>query len=170
MAQPEHALQIQVKRFVAYCVAADHEFWACDRSKKQSPMQHVREKARGIRAGVADCTLAVAEMPEIYIELKWPPNKPTDQQKAFGDAMCRIGRRWCWADSLKGFRQCMVDFGVPLRPNAEIVAAHLDALLASAAIRKSGKAPRSYRAPRAKASPRQIAAAVRGALFTGRGQ
>ena len=130
MAQLEHNLQTKIVGFVRDCVIPDHEFWANDRSRKQSEFQHVREKARGIRPGIADTTLAVVGMPEIYIELKWPPNKPTDAQLAFGQAMQRIGRKWYWADSVERFRECLVSAGVVMRNNAWLVAAQLDALLA----------------------------------------
>jgi hypothetical protein len=165
MAQPEHALQVQCVKFVRDCVAADHEFWACDRSKKQSELQHVREKSRGIRAGVSDTTLAVVGMPEIYIELKAGKNTPTDAQKDFGARMWRVGRKWYWANSVEFFRECLVAAGVPLRPNAHIVAMHLDALLAGTKARKTGKAPRSYK-PRTAAPARSaIAAAQRSWAF-----
>jgi hypothetical protein len=169
MAQPEHALQISIVKWVRDCVAVDHEFHAFDRSKKQSEFQHVREKSRGIRRGCADTMIEVVNLPNVWVEIKWPPNKPTEAQLEFAAAVERVGRKWYWADSVDRFRECLVAAGVPLRPNAAIVAAHLDALLASAAIRKSGKAPKSYRRPATKGTRSQIAAANRGALFTGRG-
>ena len=155
-AQPEHNLQTQICGFVRDCVLADHEFWANDRSKKQSKFQHVREKARGLRPGVADTTLAVAGLPEIYIELKWPPHKPTDDQIKFGLAMKRLGRRWYWADSVERFRQCLVDAGVPMRNSAVLTAEHLDLLLAGRKARSEGLLPKRKR--RSSGKPRTLPA------------
>jgi hypothetical protein len=163
MAQPEHNLQTKLVGFVRDCVAADHEFWANDRSRKQSQFQHVREKARGIRRGVADTTLAVVGMVEIYIELKWPPNTPTEDQEKFGVAVQRIGRKWYWANSVERFRQCLVDAGVPLRPNAWLVAANLDALLAGRQAKSANLLPKRKR--KSSGKPRQAEPTASGLKF-----
>jgi hypothetical protein len=161
MAQPEHNLQTKICGFVRDCVAADHEFWANDRSRKQSQLQHVREKNRGLRPGVADTTLAVVNLPEIYIELKWPPHKPSDAQVAFGLDMQRLGRKWYWADSVDRFRLCLVDAGVPLRPNAALVAQHLDILLAGRKMRAAGLLPKRKRGRGKPRAPKVTAGGLR---------
>lgn len=145
MAQPEHNLQVQIVKFVRDCVDVPHVFLGFDRSRKQSAMQHVREKARGLRAGTADTLLLPRPCPPIWVELKAPGNKPSESQLEFAADVQRVGCLWYWADSVARYRECLIIAGVPLRPNAAIVAAHLDALLAGAAMRRAGKVPRAYK-------------------------
>ena len=144
-AQPEHALQISCKKFVRDCVNAEHTFLAFDRTAKTSALQHVRESARGVRAGTADTLLLVKGLPPIWVELKAPGNKPSALQLEFAADVERVGCRWYWAASVQQCREVLFAAGVPMRPSAPLVAEHLDGLLAGAAARKAGKAPRSYR-------------------------
>jgi len=117
---------------------------------------------------MADCTLAVIGLPEIYIELKSPPNKPTEAQLAFAAAVERVGRKWYWADSVGRFHQCLVAAGVPLRPNAALQAEHLDRLLLAGKMKREGAAPKGYRKPRApKPSAARLAAVHRGPYWRG---
>lgn len=161
MAQPEHNLQVQVHKFVRDCVAVPHVFLAFDRSRKQSALQHVREKARGLRAGTADTLLLALPCPPVWVELKAPGNKPSELQLQFASDVEFVGCHWYWAASVEDYRVALFAAGVPLRPNAVIVAAHLDALLASAVMKKSGKAPRSYKPRRAVPTQGALAAAHR---------
>jgi hypothetical protein len=161
MAQPEHNLQVQVVKFVRDCVDAPHVFLGFDRSRKQSAMQHVREKSRGLRAGTADTLLLVKGMVPIWVELKVGDGKPTETQYQFAQDVTSVGCHWHWVSSVDSYRKVLQLCCVPLRPNAVVVAAHLDALLAGTAARKAAKPPRSYRKPRAPAPSRAALAACR---------
>lgn len=145
MAQPEHNLQVQVHKFTRDCIAAPHVFLAFDRSRRQSATQHIREKARGLRAGTADTLTLVLGGAPVWVELKVGTNKPTEVQLQFAADVEAVGCRWCWANSVERFRQCLVAAGVPLSPGAEVEAARLGALLARP---KVGKGPRRSGKPR----------------------
>jgi hypothetical protein len=160
MAQPEHALQTQVCRFVRDCVAAEHVFLAFDRGRKNSAMQHVREKARGLRAGTADTLLLVKDMPPLWVELKAGTNTPSDLQDQFGDDVTAVGCRWDWTRSVIGYCAILRNAGVPLRPNAALVAAHLDALLAGRQAKSEGLLPKRKRKTSGK--PRAVAPTAAG--------
>jgi hypothetical protein len=155
MAQPEHNLQTQACKFARDCITAKHKIWASDRSKKQTPMQHIRERARGLIPGVADLQLAVIGLPEIFLEAKWGSNKPSEAQLRFAADVEELGRLWYWFNSVEMFRQCLVAAGVEMRNSAVLVAAHLDALLKNAELRRQTAGPKKINnAPRkAPASP-----------------
>lgn len=140
---PEHALQIRIKRFVSECVVAPHRFLAFDRSKKQSLRQHIREKARGLESGTPD-TVLIVPGPSIWCELKAAESRegPTDNQEAIGGDIIAAGHYWCWAKSVEQYRAHLVRFGVPLRPNAAIVAMRYDALIEGWNMKRTGKIKR----------------------------
>lgn len=151
MARPinrEHILQVALVRFVREAVAAPHQFLAFDRSKAAGQFSHMREKARGVRAGTPDTLLIVAGMPPIWAELKAPGNKPTPEQIAMGDSLMALGCWWSWVTSVGTYYEWVRSIGVELRANAEFLAMHADAGVRSkiaAAETKAGKAPKSYK-------------------------
>jgi hypothetical protein len=149
-AHPEHALQVMVAKWVRMNVPMPHHFFASDRSRKQSALQHVREKARGMIAGTPDTHLLLPGHPLIAIELKAPGGRPTDQQRRVGEAICAAGGMWTWVTSVTEYAAALVSAGVWLEPSAFIAAAGHDATLAGAAIKRAERtgtvSPRRYAA------------------------
>jgi hypothetical protein len=144
----EHILQVALVRFVRDAVSAPHEFLAFDRSKAAGQFSHMREKARGVRAGTPDTLLLVEGKAPIFCELKAPGNKPTEQQIDMGDRLMAVGCWWSWATSVGTYFEWIRSIGVELRANAEFLAMHADAGVRSkiaAAETKAGIAPTSYK-------------------------
>lgn len=149
----EHILQVALVRFVREAVSAPHEFMSFDRCKAAGQWSHMREKARGVKAGTPDVLLLVEGKAPIWCELKAHGNKPTEQQTDMGNRLMAVGCWWSWVTSVSTFYGWIKSIGVDLRANAEFLAMHADAGVASkiaAAETKVGKAPRSYRPVEAK--------------------
>ena len=162
MAQPEHALQSQCVKFCRECILTEHVFLAFDRSKKQSALQHIREKARGIRAGTPDILILVPGL-AIWAELKAGKNTASDLQEEVGAAIVNVGHRWEVVRSVEELRRYLNACGVALYPRADLRALDLDLVLKGAAMKAKG--PKSYvpQKPRA-AKPTQRAIARTNAL------
>lgn len=155
----EHILQVALVRFVREAVSAPHEFMSFDRGKAAGQWSHMREKARGVKAGTPDVLLLVEGKAPIWCELKAPGNKPTEQQIDMGNRLMAVGCWWSWVTSVSTFREWIRSIGVELRANAEFLAMHADASVASVIARAEvarGKAPRSYKAPVAKPSAARL--------------
>lgn len=155
----EHILQVALVRFVREAVSAPHEFMSFDRGKAAGQWSHMREKARGVKAGTPDVLLLVEGKAPIWCELKAPGNKPTEQQVDMGNRLMAVGCWWSWVTSVSTFHEWVRSIGVELRANAEFLAMHADAGVLSkiaAAETKAGKAPRSYKAPVANTSAARI--------------
>jgi hypothetical protein len=155
----EHILQVALVRFVRDAVSAPHEFLAFDRSKAAGQFSHMREKARGVRAGTPDTLLLVEGKAPIFCELKAPGNKPTEQQIDMGNRLMAVGCWWSWVTSVSTYFEWIKSIGVELRANAEFLAMHADAGVRSkiaAAETKDGKAPRSYKPVAAKPSAARL--------------
>jgi VRR-NUC domain len=162
----EHILQVALVRFVREAVSAPHEFMSFDRGKAAGQWSHMREKARGVKAGTPDVLLLVEGRAPIWCELKAPGNKPTEQQIDMGNRLMAVGCWWSWVTSVSTFHEWIRSIGVELRANAEFLAMHADAGVLSkiaTAETKAGKPPRSYKAPVAKPSAARLrkVAAVR---------
>lgn len=144
----EHVLQTHIRAFVRDAVAVDHEFLAFDRSAPRGQFSHMREKARGVRAGTPDTLLRVAGLPNLWWECKWGDNEPTPAQVDMGQRLHRLGDYWDWGTTVMEYRAFLVRCGVSLRANAEFLAMHADAAVASVIARAEAKVGRpSKRAP-----------------------
>lgn len=155
----EHILQVALVRFVREAVSAPHEFMSFDRGKAAGQWSHMREKARGVKAGTPDTLLLVEGKAPIFCELKAPGNKPTEQQIDMGNRLMAVGCWWSWVTSVSTFYEWIRSIGVELRANAEFLAMHADAGVLSkiaSAETKAGKARRSYKAPVAKPSAARL--------------
>lgn len=163
----EHIRQKHAAMFVREAIAAPHLFLAFDRSAAGGQFSHMREKARGIKAGTPDTVLMVLGMPPLWAEWKADGNKPTDDQTRMGDELNAIGHRWGWFTSVVAYHEWLATAGVPMHPNAAFLALHHDAAadtVIARAERKKGTAPKSYRPQAPKPSRRRLdqLAAVRG--------
>lgn len=114
MNHPEHSLQILVHKWTRNHIANPHFFFGMDRSKVTSQFSHVREKSRGIVAGLPDTVLIVPGKPTICVELKAPGGKPTDFQLLVRDKLLAAGAHWDWCDSVSGYAHILDFYGVRL--------------------------------------------------------
>jgi len=152
MAAPEHNLQVQCLKFSRECIVTRHVFLAFDRSAKQSALQHVREKARGIRAGTPDVLVLVPGL-AIWAELKVGRNEASVPQIECGVAILHAGHRWEVVRSVVEFGAYLRRCGVELSAHADLRALDLDLVLAGAAMKRKGAAPKSYRPAKPRAKP-----------------
>ena len=153
---PEHDLQVMIRKFVAEAVKGDHLFIAFDRSRKQSPMQHMFEKARGLLKGTPDTILLTPNLPAIWVEIKAPGKTVSSlsyEQHLMGDTIKRCGHVWFWANSVVGYGQQLKAAGVPLVPWWPELAEKRDGILAAGAVKSLAKdKPVAKRAPVKKAA------------------
>lgn len=155
----EHILQKALVKWVREAVSEPHEFLAFDRSKAAGQFSHLREKARGVRAGTPDTLLLTARHPPLWCELKAGTNTASEQQEDLGKRLVAMGGQWTCLSSVAAYHQWVHGLGVELRANAEFLAMHADASVASVIARAEvarGKAPRSYKAPVAKPSAARL--------------
>jgi hypothetical protein len=144
----EHMLQVALVKWCREAIATPHTLLAFDRSRAFGQFSHMREKARGVKAGTPDTLLIVYGVPPIWCELKAPGNKPAPEQEAMGDTLMRLGCYWSWATSVGTYHAWLVSLGIRLHPNAELLATLADAGVLAKIGRaeiKAGKAPRPYK-------------------------
>lgn len=146
--KPEHRLQVRVNRWVREYVPSPHFFFGIDRSQASGQFTHVREKARGLVAGIPDTVLLCPNLPAIAVELKAPRNRPSDAQELVRDKIVAAGHIWRWTDSVRGYASILETYGVALRAGWLLAAERSDAALSDAAIRR--KAAKPKRQPRAR--------------------
>lgn len=181
MNHPEWELQVQIAHTVRDHVPMPHLFFSVDRSKRLGRFSHVREKARGMMAGVPDTILIYPGFPVIAIELKAKGERvePGSTQERVGHAIQAAYGHWTWVDSVHDYMLYLNNIGIPLHGRWDLTAAHRDALLASAAIKREeaggvvskkrlrgskahvDRLEKAYRKPEAKASPARIRKAER---------
>ena len=161
----EKHLQTACVNFAKRCIEGPHLVIAFDRSQAQTPEQHMWEKARGILAGCPDTAILIPGK-SVWIELKRPGGKLSEQQRIVGEQLIAAGHSWQWTDSVTGYWKCLQTAGVPMQRSAEIMAMDFDARLAAKAM--ASPTPTRTRQPRAeKPSVAQVrrAEAFRAKLF-----
>jgi hypothetical protein len=152
---PEANLQVMIVKFVRETVAMPFFFTSIDRTRKSSPGQHLREKARGMVSGTPDTLLVVPNKPAITVELKAVGGWPTERQEQVGAAISAAGGIWAWCDSVSGYCRILRNAGIQLPAHAEQLALRHDDTLARAAA-KPKAAPKVGRARAAKPSMGRI--------------
>lgn len=160
----EAFLQRHAKLFARDAILDEHEFFGFEAARKSSVIQWGREKAKGVRKSTPDTLTKVIQIPGIWVEFKWPPNKPRDDQEAMGKRLRLLGDIWDWADTIEGYRRILLQSGVRLRTNSEFLAQYHQAgaeTLVAKAEAKRGDAPKSYSPNKAKAKPRYTATGKR---------
>ena len=144
----EHIRQRHIKLWVRDCVAVPHKFLAHDRSAPGGRFSHLRERGRGIAPGTPDTQLTVVGLPTIWCELKAPDKTPDEDQLRMGRELQTLGQVWFWATTVAGYMKGLIAAGVPLRPNAVVMAALHDAAADATIARaetKRGEAPKKPR-------------------------
>ena len=164
-AQPEHALSVQVHKFARAFIAPPHVFLAFDRSRKQSPNQHMREASRGVRRGTLDTLTMVLDVPDFWCELKVPPNsidlpRNASQREMIADIR-RVGRVACVAISVMEYFEKAKAAGITFIPSAYVAALRMDGLLASAGAKWVAPKKKPAAKPRAAVTRAGLAAIAR---------
>lgn len=87
-------------------------FFKIPNEGKRTRANGARMKAEGMLAGVADLFIkAPRQARPMFLELKRKGQKPTKEQKAFGDAADLAFCWWEWADNLDDALQHLSDYG-----------------------------------------------------------
>jgi hypothetical protein len=107
-------------------IDAPHKLLAFDRSKKTGQFTHLRERARGITKATPDTLLMVVEFPGIWWEWKDRGQKPDDDQHRMLQELRDLGQHAGWSDSIVDYHAALAAIGVPMRPNAALLAQHYD--------------------------------------------
>jgi hypothetical protein len=143
----EHIRQRFARSFVRDALDCQHEFASFDSAKVSTMQARQREAARGVVSGWPDTGLFVVGFPPIWCEWKAPGNKPSARQEAVGDRLMGLGHWWSWCASVVTYCAWLRSIGVPLRPNAELLAMHADAKADAAIAKAETRKPRAYAAP-----------------------
>lgn len=76
----------------------------------RSKVQGAKLKAEGVKSGVSDLCLPVARLGYhgLFIEMKRPKKKPSDEQKEFSSFVLTQGYLWVLSESWQHARDCIV--------------------------------------------------------------
>ena len=146
MAFPEWKFQRAANAYLSAVLPVGSEIQGHDTRGKQTARARQLDVARGIKAGWPDLVCEVAEFPPIYIELKSPGGRLSEEQERRGMNLRRLGRIWFVAQTLEQIEVELLTLGVPLCGHT-MTAAQRDAKIAEKAAAKP-KAPTKPRAPR----------------------
>ncbi|HEX2941535.1 MAG TPA: hypothetical protein VHO91_10840 [Rhodopila sp.] len=149
---------MRVNRWVREYVPPPHFFFGIDRSQATGQFTHVREKARGLVAGIPDTVLLCPNLPAIAVELKAPGNRPSDAQELVRDKITAAGHIWRWTDTVRGYAAILADSGIALRPGWLLAAERSDAMLEGAAIQRKAAKPKRQPRPRPISVPPELPA------------
>lgn len=161
---PEHKLQIALKRWTREHVPHPHVFMAFDRSRRQSPLQHIAEKNRGLRSGCPDCVL-LHNGAAIWTELKAPDGVVSIAQKELHAEMDAAGFHVSVVRSVRAYAEDLLARHVGLLPLALERADAADRLLAAPGQRLGKKRPAKPFVAKPSAARMRKAAAVRGRVM-----
>lgn len=108
------------------------QFLAFDSAQKATDNQRARMVARGVVPGTPDCAVFAASMPPVWLELKWGKNsRPSSDQTLLLGKLNDLGHYAAIARSVSDVRFHLGAAGIPLRRNAELIAADLDLKVAA---------------------------------------
>lgn len=113
MAQPEHKLQMQVKRYLIYCLPATYEWTASAAGVRVTEAVAIKMKAAGVRRGWPDLQFLCPDGVTRYIELK-AGSSLRPEQKDFRDR-CAPHNIWALCKSVEQVDATLRAWGVPLR-------------------------------------------------------
>ena len=113
MNRPEDRLQARVRMFLQTALPAPGYFSSIAHERKQSVQSGARQKARGVKAGLADVMVWYAGQ-FIAIELKFGRNTMSDGQAAFAVAIRANGFVAEEARCVVDVHNILARFGVPM--------------------------------------------------------
>lgn len=147
--RPEHTLQVATIKLAGLVIDAPFRIRAFDRSRDFSGMQHMAEATRGVRTGTPDTEVICTGL-SVNVEIKAPGTKhlkshqPTEAQEKemalLRAAGAYAGCAWSLVEVVQHWRAA----GVPLRPNANLVALDLD-LKVQTRIERAAAKPKAVR-------------------------
>jgi hypothetical protein len=163
MATPEWNFQRAAVVYLSAVLPLGSEIQGNDTRGKQSIKLRQLDAARGIRAGWPDLVCVVSGFPEIYIELKAPGGRLSDEQERRGRVLRTLGRVWFVAQALEQIEVELLTLGVPLR-GTMLSAVDRDARIA--APKGHNKPPRARAAKPTARGLAKIAKARHAGIFT----
>ena len=162
MATPEWNLQRAANAYLSAVLPVGSEIQAHDTRGKQTIRARQLDVARGIKGGWPDLVCEVEGFPSIYIELKAPGGRLSEEQQRRGLNLRRIGRVWFVAQTLEQIEVELLTLGVPLR-GTMLSAADRDARIATP--KGHNKPPRTRTAKPTARGLAKIAKARAGGVF-----
>lgn len=84
-------------------------------NEKQAKIQGARKKRMGVKSGVCDLMIIMPNGMAAGVELKWGNGKPSDSQKAWGEAMQRRGCRHAFVWTGKQLEETLRSWGLEPR-------------------------------------------------------
>jgi hypothetical protein len=112
---PEHDFQRAVIAFLHRALPAGSIVFSMDSAKSGSSIQRIKDKERGILAGLPDTVAFVRGFPAITFELKSPTGVLSDAQIERGRQIQESGHFWFTASALEHIESALRTIGVPLR-------------------------------------------------------
>lgn len=132
--QREHELTRAIRVFVRDAIdvpTSAYQFFVFDSAQKATDNQRARMVSRGVVVGCPDTLLFVVGLKPIWCELKWGVGKMSDDQKRLLDKLDLMDHATACLKSVERYCMYLQACGVPLRPNAALIAADLDLKVAA---------------------------------------
>lgn len=156
--QREHILQRYVTEFSETAIDSpveNYHFFSFDTARKATENERAREASRGIRRDTLDTLLIMRGRVDTWVELKVAPNVLSAGQARMINKLIHMGKNaevaWSIADVCRIWRFN----AIPLVPNADYIALHLDGKVATGIAKTEQRAEKPGRAPRTQ--PRFVA-------------
>ena len=138
--RPEDRLQSRCRMFLDACLLPSCWWSSIAHERKQTPRQGQMQKARGVKAGLADI-MVWAPGYFLGVELKVGKNSTSDAQDGFGEAMVRLGNGYEVVRSVEALGEALERHGIPVAAGWRVKAQIHDAELAAVApvVKRTGK-------------------------------
>lgn len=140
--------QEKAVKFAEAAIACPHTVMAFDRSMARGDWSHRFEAKRGVRAGTPDMliiALAGQSHHHIWIEWKAEGNKPNVNQTDGLALLHRLGDVAKWCVRIEEFCRILTNCGLPMAPNAAVMAMQYDGMvdsrIAKAEAKRDGAVP-----------------------------
>src|SRR5262249_44124142 len=122
----EIELHIQLVSMLRWCLRPDVIFRHVPNGEHRDPRTAAKLKAMGVLPGSADLEFFWADAATrppifraLFLELKLPGRKPTEQQNGFGLAMRLLGADYCIVYSVDAAINVIGEHGL-IRPNVQV--------------------------------------------------
>lgn len=96
----EHYIQVLVLRYLEQCAVADAYWFAIPNAARRSMALAAKMRAEGMKSGVADICIMLAQGRTIWLELKKAKGRQTDTQVEFQEICRKLGHTYLLAHSL----------------------------------------------------------------------
>jgi hypothetical protein len=138
--RPEDRLQSRCRMFLDACLPPPCWWSSVGHERKQTPIQGMMQKARGVKRGLPD-VMVWAPGYFLGVELKAGKNTTSDAQDGFAEAMARLGHGYVVVRSVEALAEALERHGIPLNGAWRQAAQIHDATLAAAVpvVKRTGK-------------------------------